>query len=108
MATAKEMKEKAYFEEVDKELESIKMRIYMLREELAKTFGVDSPVLMAQDRHLVELAEYVEWKLQVLEKGSGFDWTTAKGGRKDIQTDVSVRAPEAGTGPEISGGYLGG
>ncbi|MHB8844020.1 MAG: hypothetical protein ACYC7L_04665 [Nitrospirota bacterium] len=108
MGTAREMKEKAYFEDVEKELEAIKRRIYLLREELAGTYGKDSPMLAAQDRHLIELAEYVDWKLQVLEKGSAFDWKTSKGGRKDIESDVSVLAPVAGSGPDISGGYLGG
>ncbi|MDA8424076.1 MAG: hypothetical protein M0Z89_12150 [Nitrospiraceae bacterium] len=51
------------------------------------------------------MAEYIDWKLQVLEKGTSFDWKTAKGSRQDIQSNVSVRTPE---GPEISGGYLGG
>lgn len=108
MATAMEMKEKAYFEDVDRELEGIKKRIYMLREELARTYGKDSPVLIAQDRHLVELAEYVDWKLQVLEKGSSFDWKTAIGTGRDIQSDVSVQVPEKTTGPDFSGGYVGG
>jgi hypothetical protein len=108
MATAMEIKEKAYFEDVDKELEGIKMRISLLREELARTYGEDSPVLIAQDRHLVELMEYVDWKLQVLEKGSSFDWKTAKGTRKDIQSEASVRITEQATGPDFSGGYLGG
>ena len=107
MATAREMKEKAYFEDVDKALESIKMRISMLREELATTYGKDSPVLISQDRHLVELAEYVDWKLQVLEKGSGFDWKTSKASGKNIESDVSV--PMTGVpGPDIAGGYIGG
>jgi hypothetical protein len=105
MATANELKEKAYFEDVYKELESMKMRIYVLREELARTYVVESPMLIAHDRHLVEMAEYIDWKLQVLEKGTSFDWKAAKGGRQDIQSNVSVRTPE---GPEISGGYLGG
>ncbi len=105
MATAKELKEKAYFEDVFKELEGIKMKLYVLREELARTYGKDSPMLIAHDRHLVEAAEYIDWKLQILEKGTSFDWKAAKGSRQDIQSDVSVRTPE---GPEISGGYLGG
>lgn len=105
MATAKELKEKAYLEVVYKELESIKMRLSVLREELARAYGKDSPMLLAHDRHLVEMAEYIDWKLQVLEKGTSFDWKTAKGSRQDIQSNVSVRTPE---GPEISGGYLGG
>ena len=108
MATAMELKEKAYFEDVDRELESIKRRIYLLREELARTYGKDNPILTAQDRHLVELAEYVDWKLQVLEKGTSFDWSTTRGGGKDIQSEVSVRIPEKAAGPDFSGGYLGG
>jgi hypothetical protein len=108
MGTAMEMKEKAYFEDVDRELEGIKRRIYLLREELATTYGKDNPILVAQDRHLVELAEYVDWKLQVLEKGTAFDWTTTRGSRKDIQSDVSVQVPVSSTGPDFSGGYLGG
>ena len=107
MATANELKEKAYFEDVYRELEGIKMRLYVLREELARTYGIDSPMLLAHDRHLVEMAEYVDWKIQILEKGTSFDWKAAKG-RLDIQSDVSVRAPEGIAGQEISGGYLGG
>jgi hypothetical protein len=108
MASAKELKEKAYFEDVYKELEGIKMRIALLREELSRTYGGDDPMLMAHDRHLVDMVEYVDWKLQVLEKGTAFDWKAVKVNRKDIQSDVSVRVSEEITGPEISGGYLGG
>ena len=109
MATANEIKEIAYFEDVYRELEGIKMRLYVLREELARTYGIDSPTLLAHDRHLVEMAEYIDWKLQILEKGTSFDWKTAKGGRLNIQSDVSVGVvPEDNTRPEISGGYLGG
>jgi len=108
MATANEIKEIAYFEDVYRELEGIKMRLYVLREELAKTYGIDSPMLLAHDRHLVEMAEYIDWKLQILEKGTSFDWNTAKGGRLNIQSDVSVQAPEGIAGPDFSGGYLGG
>ena len=105
MATANGLKEKAYFEDVYKEMESMKMRLYVLREELARTYGTDNPTLIAHDRHLVEMAEYIDWKLQVLEKGTAFDWKAAKGSRQDIQSTVSVGTSE---GPEISGGYLGG
>jgi hypothetical protein len=108
MATANEIKEIAYFEDVYRELEGIKMRLYVLREELARTYGIDSPMFLAHDRHLVEMAEYIDWKLQILEKGTSFDWKTAKGGRLNIQSDVSVQAPEGITGTEYSGGYLGG
>lgn len=108
MATAKELKEKGYYEEVYKVLEGIKLKIYVLREELSRTYGKESKEWLTQDRHLVELAEYVDWKLQVLEKGSAFDWKTAKGNKPEVETDVSVRPPDNKTGPDFSGGYLGG
>ncbi|HTP04225.1 MAG TPA: hypothetical protein VMM54_03595 [Nitrospirota bacterium] len=108
MATANEIKETAYFEDVFRELEGIKARLYVLREELARTYGIDSPMLLAHDRHLVEMAEYIDWKLQVLEKGTSFDWKTAKGGRLNIESDVSVQAPQGIAGSDFSGGYLGG
>jgi len=108
MATAFELKEKVYFEEVYKTLEGIKMNLYVLREELAKTYGKDSKMLRDHDRHLIEMAEYIDWKLQVLEKGTSFDWKNAPGRKTNIESDVSVRQPENVPGPDFSGGYLGG
>ena len=108
MATAKEIKERVYFDEVYNVLEGIKMRLYLLREELGKTYGKDSQMFLSHDRHLVEMAEYIDWKIQVLEKGTSFDWKTAKGKKGEIESDVSVLAPESRTGPDFSGGYVGG
>jgi len=108
MATTREIKEKAYFEEVYQVLEGMKMRLVVLREDLAKTYSKDSRMLLSHDRHLLEMAEYIDWKLQVLEKGTSFDWKAAKGSKSDIESDVSVRPPENIKGPDFSGGYLGG
>ena len=108
MATALELKEKLYFEEVYSVLKGMKMKLYVLREELAKTYGKDSRVLIEHDRHLIEMAEYIDWKLNVLEKGTSFDWKNAKGNRDTFESDVSVRPPEDTTRADISGGYLGG
>ena len=108
MATAFDLKEKTYFDEVYTVLEGMKMKLSVLREELAKTYGKESRILREHDRHLSELEEYVDWKLQVLEKGTSFDWKTANGSRMNIESNVSVRPPEDITGPDFSGGYLGG
>lgn len=105
MATAKEIKEKAYFDEVYNELESIKMRLSSLREDLARAYGKESSIFIAHDRHLLEMTEYIDWKRQVLEKGTPFDWKAAKG---NIESDVSVRQVESTAGPDFSGGYVGG
>lgn len=108
MATAIELKEKVYFDAVYAALEEIKMKLFVLREELAKTYGKDSKMFLEHDRHLTDMAEYIDWKRNVLEKGTSFDWKIAKGSRTDIESDVSVRPPENTTGPDFSGGYLGG
>ena len=108
MATAKEIKEKVYFDEVYKVLEGIKMKLYLLREELAGTYGKDSKTFLTHDRPLLEMAEYIDWKMQVLEKGTSFDWKTAKGNKEEVESDVSVLAPENRTGADFSGGYVGG
>jgi hypothetical protein len=106
MGTVKDIREKAYFEEVYRELEGIKVRLTSLREDLGRTYGNDSKLLIAHDRHLVEMVAYVDWKLQILEKGTSFDWKTVGG--NNIESDVSVRPPEITTGPDFSGGYVGG
>jgi hypothetical protein len=108
MATAREIKERVYFDDVYNVLEGIKMRLYLLREELARTYGEKTKTLRDHDRHLLEMAEYIDWKIQVLEKGTSFDWKAAKGNRENVESDVSVMAPETRTGPDFSGGYVGG
>jgi len=99
MATANVLNEKGYLLEVYRELEDIKERINRLR-------GREGTVFMTHERHLLEIADYIDWKLQILEKGTGFDWKAA--GEKDVESIVSVRSPELGTGPDFSGGYVGG
>lgn len=105
MATVKNTDVAGYLNEIFSELEGIKGRIQMLREDLLRTHGRESALFQAHDRHLLEMEEYVEWKLNVLEKGTPFDWKIAGPG---IESTVSVKAPEAVTGPDFSGGYVGG
>jgi hypothetical protein len=45
----------------------------------------------------------IEWKLQILMKSCPFEW---KGADKDIES-VSVGRADT-TGPDFSGGYIGG
>lgn len=105
MAIAKKINEKDYLVEVFRELEAVKKKILALREDLAAAYGGEGKRFVEHDRHLLEMAEYIEWKLQVLEKGTPFDWKTSGRG---VESDVSVRLPEKATGPDFSGGYLGG
>jgi hypothetical protein len=105
MTAVKAITEKEYLKEVFSELEAVKGRVIALRKDLAEVTGGKGTIFAAHDRHLMELAEYIDWKLQVLEKGTGFDWKEAG---TIVESDVSVRAPEKSSGPDFSGGYLGG
>ncbi len=101
----KAITEMEYLKEVFGELEAIKGRVLALRKDLAEVSGGKGTNFASHDRHLLELAEYIDWKLQVLEKGTGFDWKAAG---MSVESDVSVSAPEKSSEPDISGGYLGG
>ena len=106
MATVnKTIDEKGYLLSVYRELADIKVRIHGLRSKLAETYGNKSRLFMEHDEHLRDMADYIDWKLQVLEKGTSFDWKAAG---EDVENTVSVREPERLAGPELSGGYVGG
>jgi hypothetical protein len=102
MATAKVIDEKGYLLEAYRELHGMVERINTLRADLAAVYGGEGKVFRAHDRQLSELADYIGWKLMVLEKGTGFDWP-----EKDVESIVSVRPPDI-AGPDFSGGYMGG
>lgn len=105
MATVKNTKITNYCDDLNNELSGMKMRIDALLDDVKDAFGADAEVLRAHEQHLTELANIIDWKLQILMKACPFDW---KGRDKDFESNVSVSAPEKVTGPEISGGYLGG
>jgi hypothetical protein len=105
MATVNDIKLRNYCDVINNELSGMKNRIDAMKEGLARTYGAESTEYDVHSRHLSELGEFIEWKLQILMKVCPFDW---KGLDKDIETTVSVSSPDKSTGPEISGGYLGG
>ncbi len=79
--------------------------ILEMRDDLARAYGAESDHFKSHERHLIELAHFVEWKLNLLTKDCPFDW---QGLGEDIESIVSVRAPEDVKGPDFSGGYIGG
>ncbi len=105
MATVTDVKVKDYCDTVYNDLTGMKMRIDEMIGSLERTYGADSEVYGIHSRHLCELAEFIEWKLQILTKVCPFDW---KGMNKGVESTVSVASPEKITGPDFSGGYVGG
>ena len=93
---------KSFCDEVYTELEGMRMKILMMSEDLSTTYGDDTQPNQTFKRHLGELADQIEWKLQILSHACPFDW---KGSKEDVESTVSVGQTEAA---DFSGGYLGG
>ncbi len=105
MARVKDISEKSFCDEVYTELSGMKKRILDMREDLARTYGTETRVFGMYERHLRELADQIEWKLQILSHACPYDW---QGSVEYAENTVSVGPVEKGPEVEFSGGYLGG
>jgi len=105
MATVKEIK-KSYCDEVYTDLAGIKDKIVSMRNKLTRTYPAESEFFGLYDRHLRELADQIEWKLQILSHACPYDW---KGSSEDEFEENTVSVGPADTSvPDFSPGYLGG
>ncbi len=105
MATVKDIDVKGYCDTIHNELSGMKKRIDAMQENLERTYGAESEVYEIHSRHLCELADFIDWKLQILMKVCPFDW---KGIGEEYESTVSVGPSEKPAGPDFSGGYIGG
>lgn len=105
MATKNDIKVKAFCDEVYTELAGMRMKILGMKDELALTYGEMSEPFRTYQRHLIELSDQIEWKLQILSHACPFDW---KGSIEKVESTVSVPETDVKTGPDFSGGYVGG
>jgi hypothetical protein len=105
MATVKSIDVKAFCDDVYTELAGMRMKLLTMIDELALTYGGDSEPYRRYQRHLNELAEQIEWKLQILSHACPYDW---KGSMEKVETTVSVESPDVRTGSDFSPGYVGG
>jgi hypothetical protein len=96
---------KSFCDVVYTELAGMKMKILALSDDLSMAYGDDSEPNLMFKRRLGELADQIEWKLQILSHACPYDW---KGSKEAIESIVSVRQTETVEGPDFSGGYLGG
>lgn len=103
MATVKNIKN-GYCDDVYTELSGMRDRIMKMREDLARTYAGEANLFGLFDRHLGELADQLEWKLQILSHACPYDWKGSAGYEENL---VSVGQVEKTT-TDFSGGYLGG
>jgi hypothetical protein len=105
MASVMNVKEsKSYCDEVYMELEEMKKRIIKLRDRsAAKSPGTDIDGGMFR-RHLSELADQIDWKLQILSHSCPVDWK----GSTDYEETAQVSTREKSGDIDFSPGYIGG
>jgi hypothetical protein len=104
MATTREVEKKEYCDEVLGEIAFMIQNIHDLTAHAGRTLGPDTDLARTHERHLTEIADYLDWKLQILTSACPFDW---RGLGDSVHDVVSVRQPDT-TGREFSGGYVGG
>jgi hypothetical protein len=103
MATAKNIS-KSICDETFSELENVKDKIRALRSHLVRDYAGEEKILGVYERHLSELIEQIDWKLQILSHSCAYDW---KGSSEYEENVVSV-GPAEKTIEDFSPGYVGG
>ncbi len=105
MASVMNMKEsKGFCDEVYTRLAEMKEKIIELKDRsVAESPGKDIEGGMF-GRHLSELANQIEWKLQILAHSCSVDWK----GSADYEETAQVNTVEKSEDSEFSPGYIGG
>jgi hypothetical protein len=105
MATVMNVKaSKAFCDEVYTELAGMKRKLMDLQNK-TRTIGPESDVAETFRRHLSEMADEIDWKLQILAHSCSYEWK----GSEDYEHSVEVSEVDRSLDSnEFSGGYLGG
>jgi hypothetical protein len=104
MGTSKDVKgTKNYCDEVYAELAGMKNKIVEMRDN-SRSKGGDNEIIVKYERHLSELVDEIDWKLQILSHSCPYDWE----GSAEFENPVQVNEAAKSTDVEFSGGYVGG
>lgn len=95
---------KGFCDRVYTELIAAKERFVALRD-LSGREDADKPVIATFERHLAELIEALDWKIQILAHSCPYDWKGSEGFENDVQIGEAGKAPDS---DQFSAGYLGG
>jgi hypothetical protein len=104
MATVMDIKStKVFCDEVYVELAGMKRKLMELQNR-TRSLRSEDDVAETFRRHLGEMADEIDWKLQILAHSCPYNWA----GSADFENPVQVSADRATDSEEFSGGYLGG
>jgi len=104
MATMKDIK-KGFCDDVYTGLSEMKEKILTMRDNLALTGAESDDIFAKYDRHLRDLIDQIDWKLQILAQACPYDW---KGSSEYAENLFSVNPIDNEQVPELSAGDVGG
>lgn len=107
MTTTKAIDIKSYCDVIERELSGMKSRLLEIAK-TAETFkGPEAEGMRSHVGHLRELADSIDWKMDILLKACPFDWHRHE---KDFDSTTSVKVSEDLDDSEkrAAGGYVGG
>lgn len=107
MASAKDIDIKGYCDSMYDELTDMKSRLFGLMDCIDQVEGNDKVKEMVRTHapHLRDIADTIDWKLQILTKVCPTDWARYPEGAETI---VSVKEPERSERESVAGGNVGG
>lgn len=105
MAAVKDIK-KGVCDNVFSGLTDVKKRIEALRDDLARTYKTEDKLFGLYERHLCELVDQIDWKIQIMSHACSYDWKGSAEAEYEENT-VSV-GPADTSNSDFAGGYLGG
>ncbi len=105
MASAKDIGIKNYCDSIYDELTDMKSRALDLVGCIEQMQGEDKEMVKAHITHLRDIANLIDWKLEILTKVCPADWTKYSKGAEDR---VSVKVPEKFDKELAAAGDMGG
>ena len=106
MASVMNMKEsKIFCDEVYTQLTDMKEKVLKLKDRSVAGSPISDIEGGKFTRQLAEMADAIDWKLQILSHSCSYDWRGASDYEADAQVNEMGRAPDSDT---FSGGYVGG
>ena len=97
---------KSFCNSLYKELFGMKSKLEEFASTIEHTEGKTKEALQSYTHHLREMANFIEWKLEIFSKVCPVDWSKLD---MDVESKVSVPPVETGKESEMpAGGYVGG
>jgi len=106
MAVSRDINFGNYCDTVDRELTQMKSRLFDIIKSIETMSGPETQRLAPHVQHLRDIANTIDWKLEILMRVCPVDW---KGFGGKVESTASVQVEEnQETLNSIAGGYVGG